>query len=270
MYRLLCTAFTLLLIYFSSSSLAEDSQTVLNQRQIFEIGISMSIPPWVIKENDSGIELDILRESLGEDKYDIRPVYLPFERAYKLFEGGKLDGVMNSKAELAGAGFLSEPVVVFHNYAISLASKGFPENISMDFLRDKSVVGFQKARHFLGPDYAAMARINPHYQEVPKQDLQINLLFIREVDFIVMDKSIFGYHWYKVNKSLSSKLAAKDFFNKKVTFHSLFEQSPYPFLFKDKQVRDDFNQGLEKIKSNGRYQNIHKSYSHLSDLYQSR
>lgn len=112
-----------------------------------------------------------------------------------------------------------------------------------------------------------MALSNSMYEEVPKQDLQINLLFIREVDFIVMDKSIFGYYWYQASKGNESVSSFKNSFKKQVTFHPLFKPSPYPFLFRDKKVRDDFNKGLQKIKLDGRYQAIHESYSHLSDLY---
>jgi polar amino acid transport system substrate-binding protein len=267
MCRYLYTAFTFLLASLSFSLQAENSPKIVDQRQVFEIGISMSIPPWVIKEDDSGIELDILRAALGNDKYDIRPVYLPFERAYRLFDNGDLDAVMNAKENVAKHGFLSDPVVTFQNYAISLSKKGFSEDISMSFLQDKSVVGFQKAKQFLGQEYAEMALTNQRYEEVPKQDLQINLLFIREIDFIVMDKSIFGYFWYRASHENPNLHVAKEKFKQKVTFHPLFKPSAYPFLFKDEQVRNDFNRGLKMIKSDGRYQEIHDRYSHLSDLY---
>lgn len=267
MYKFYYAFITSIVLSFSLSLQAEDHSDSENKRPVFEIGISMSIPPWVIKENDSGIELDILRESLGEDKYDIRPVYSPFERAYRLFESGQLDGVMNSKEGVAKQGYLSQPVVTFQNYAISLASKGFPKSIPMSFLYDKSVVGFQKSRQFLGSEYADMAQQNALYQEVPKQALQINLLFIRELDFIVMDKSIFGYYWYQASQNHRNNRVTRKRFDQKVTFHPLFKSSPYPFLFRDKAVRDDFDRGLAKLRASGRYQEIHESYSHLSDLY---
>jgi polar amino acid transport system substrate-binding protein len=236
---------------------------------VIEVGISMSIPPWVIKEDDSGIELDLLRESLKAHPYQITPVYMPFERAYKQFEAGELDVVMNAKEGVSKTGFLSQPVVTFQNYAISLASKDYPLDIPMSFLEDKTVVGFQKARHFLGEQYAQMAAKNKRYHEVPKQALQINLLFIREQDFIVMDKSIFGYYWYQATQSKPHSRQAQKRFMQSVRFHPLFPESPYPFLFNNKQVRDDFDEGLAEIKADGRYQMVIDKYNHLSDLYQS-
>lgn len=269
MFRFIYAFFAFLVSSVSLSLHAKDPSTVQSDApQRFEIGISMSIPPWVIKETDSGIELDILRASLDPERYDIRPVYVPFERAYKLFDDAQLDAVMNAKANVVKSGYLSQAVVTFQNYAISLASKNYPEDISMSFLQDKTVVGFQKAKDFLGKEYAVMARTNRHYQEVPKQDFQINLLFIRELDFIVMDKSIFGYYWYKANQGDRYSRLAKQRFSQKVRFHPLFKPSHYPFLFRDKLVRDDFDRGLSEIKSSGRYQEILDKYDHLSNLYQ--
>ena len=260
--------FALFALSVSLPLYAEDSEKPpLTQRQVIEIGISMSIPPWVIKENDSGIELDILHASLDPHVYEIHPVYLPFERAYKLFDTGKINALMNAKANVVKSGYLSEPVVTFQNYAISLVSKHFPEVIPMSFLNDKRVVGFQKAKDLLGDDYSKMTRLNRRYQEVPKQDLQINLLFIRELDFIVMDKSIFGYYWHQASQGGIKNRLAKKRFNQKVTFHPLFAPSPCPFLFREKSVRDDFDRGLARIKANGRYQKILDRYDHLSDLY---
>ena len=268
MYRRICNSLTLFLLVFSAglwaASPSLDKQT---KPKVMEIGISMSIPPWVIKENDQGIELDILRASLDQDVYHIKPVYLPFERAYKLFDAGMLDAVMNATASVASKGYLSEPVVTFQNYAISLAAKNFSTDISMSFLNDKSVAGFQKAKHLLGKEYALMAAKNERYQEVVKQDLQVNLLFIRELYFIVMDKSIFGYHWHQSTQNTDYTPAMSQRFYQEVRFHPLFKPSPYPFLFKDKALRDDFNRGLAAIKADGRYQQVLDNYDYLSDLY---
>ena len=176
---------------------------------------------------------------------------------------------MNAKAGLTQHGFLSEPVVTFQNYAISLAKKGYPVDIKMDSLSKHSVVAFQKASQLLGKDYQQAVSANPNYQEVAKQELQVNLLFIRELDFIVMDKSIFGYFWHKALKKNKFNIQAKKRFYQKIVFHPLFDASPYPFIFKDKAVRDDFNQGLKKIKENDTYQAIIEKYDHLKDLYES-
>ncbi len=242
--------------------------TSSDQARVIEVGISMSIPPWVIKENDSGIELDIIRGALEDKGYRIEPVYLPFERAYKLFDVGQLDVVMNAKPGITRHGFLSDPVVTFQNYAISLTKKAFPKDIGWEHLSTHSVVAFQKAKDLLGPDFKAAVARNKDYQEIAKQELQVNLLFVRELDFVVMDKSIFGYFWKQALQKNQLKAQARKRFEQEVTFHPIFPPSPYPFIFKSEQVKDDFNQGLLELKANGEYQQILDKYNHLRDLYE--
>ena len=263
--------FLILLALLSATLRAETTarpESLSNQPVIeIEMGISFAIPPWVIQESDSGIELDILRQALEPSGYRIIPRYLSNALAYSLFNSQKLDGVINARRSvIQNGGFLTEPVVAFQNVAISLVDKGFPDEIDMDFLQDKSIVAFQRASQLLGPEFGRMARANPHYQELAQQRLQINLLMIREVDFIVLDKSIFGYYWHQARKD-QALTQARSRLDRPVKFHYLFAPSEYVFAFQEQKVRDDFNAGLARLKDNGGYDRIIKNYDHLKSLY---
>ncbi|MDX1451338.1 MAG: transporter substrate-binding domain-containing protein [Oleiphilaceae bacterium] len=236
------------------------------QSETLEFGVSFSIPPWVIKDTDSGIELDILKEAFADSSYRIRPVYVPFALAFKLYEAGKLDGVINAKEGVFEEGFLSKPVVTFQNVAVSLKRKAFPEKFNIDFMSDKFVVAFQRARDLLGPKFSAMANSNPDYQEIAKQSLQINLLFVRDTDFIVMDRSIFGYYWHHALANYQDSKGRYNF-NQEVQLHYVFEPSPYRFLFKSEAIRDQFDKALEQMREDGRYDQILTKYDHLTRLY---
>lgn len=250
---------------FSQQSFAQTTSNE-SREKILNIGVSFAIPPWVISETDSGIELEILQKALAESGYQIKPNYLSFAMAYSLFEVDKLDGIINAKEEVLKKGFLSEPVVTFQNVAISLKDKNFPEDISISFLQDKSVVAFQKASLLLGSEFENMSKNNSSYQEVSKQSLQINLLMIRDIDFIIMDKSIFGYYWHEAQHD-PNLLQAKTQLDRDVRFHYIFKPTPYRFAFQSKEVRDQFNLGLKKLIDNGEHDAILKKYSHLSKLY---
>ncbi len=263
-FRALCLVTTITMLGFVFLQKAKANETA---PQLLNIGISFSIPPWVIKDNNSGIELDLLYAALDSQKYIVKPNYVPFAQAFKLFDAGRLDGVINAKAGVTQSGFLSDPVVTFQNVAVSLRKKGYPEDISMDFLQNKFVVAFQKARQLLGEEFASMANINTGYQEIAKQSLQINLLFIRETDFIVLDKSIFGYYWDQaVHSQTNPEIRARYF--QPVRFHYLFEPTVYHFIFKEERIRDAFNTGLKTLKQNGKYEAIFKKYDNLTDLYE--
>lgn len=237
-----------------------------NENKTLKTGISFSIPPWVIQDSQSGIELEILKKSLAPFGYEISPSFVPFARAYYLFDAGKLDLVINAKKGAVKTGFFSDPAVRFQNIAISLAEKNFPESINIKNLYDKAVVAFQNASKLLGPEFKAMADANPDYQEIAKQHLQIRLLYFRDVDFIVMDKSIFGYYWNEAYKEALTTSRHVSVYEKEIRIHNIFPPSDYSFVFKNENIRNEFNQGLETLRENGDYEKIVKKYLPMSDL----
>ncbi|MCG8613409.1 MAG: transporter substrate-binding domain-containing protein [Pseudomonadales bacterium] len=153
------------------------------------IGISFSIPPYVIQEKDNGLELEVLRQAFEVKGYTVLPSYLPLARTFMSFEDGSLDGVINVKEGMVN-GHYSDIVITFQNYAISLSEN----NLKIDSLQDlggKSVAAFQRAAFILGADFANVVLSNSDYLEVADQSLQVKQLFRDRVEVIVMEEKIF-------------------------------------------------------------------------------
>ena len=257
-----------LALFLSFAALAEETGQVpegqSDQGRQLKLGLSFSIPPWVIREEDSGLKLEIIRKAFEVSGYQIKPVYVPNSRAYKLFEQKQIDAVLSPSTPVTNIGYLSEPVTSFHNVAISLKKKGFPKDIPISFLSDKSVVAFQKAHQFLGAEFGEIAGHNANYEEITQQHLQVNLLFVREVDFIVMDRSVFGYFW---KKAVEQEYPGDERFLQEVQVHELFSKSIYHYLFLEKVVRDQFDLGLKKIREQGVYDQLVKQYAQVFQEY---
>lgn len=260
-----CCLVGILSLFFVQSFLTALASTSAKDPPL-NIGISFAIPPWVIPETNTGIELEILQEAFKVNGYRIAPNYLSFAMSYSLFEANKLDGILNVTETSVKKGFYSAPVLTFQNVAISLQEKNFPPDLKINFLADKTIVAFQKASILLGEEFGQMVAKNMRYQEVAKQSLQINLLMIRDVDFIIMEKNIFGYYWQQA-QSDPHLMRARSKLNRPVQFHYLFEPNEYRFVFATEQIRNDFNKGLEVIKANGLYDAIFERYAHLRDLH---
>lgn len=255
---ILCSA--LMLFFFSGLLSAQSEETVT-------IGVSFSIPPWVIKDSNSGIELDILNKALSLQNYSVEPLYASNERVSRMFDSGKIDGYINVKPGSKTKGYLSDTVVSFQNVAISIKNKKYPQNITVDFLKDKQVVGFQTASRRLGEEFSKMSQRSKFYREIADQSLQLNLLFIRGVDFIILDRSVFGYFWSEAISNAKKRGSFGEAFKQDVMIHPLFPKTDYAFIFKDAKVRDDFNRGLAKIRQSGQYDIILKKYDELRSLY---
>lgn len=238
-----------LLFLVQEQALAKEAPT----SSVIRVAVSFSIPPWVIQDSDSGIELEILRAAVDGKGYTIKPVYVPFERAFSMFNEGQVDALINARPNSVEGGFYSDIVVYFHNVAISLTHRAFPRRIPISYLQTARVVAFQRARDFLGDEFAEVARSNPNYQEIANQQLQINLLFFRDADFIVMEREIFKFYREQALAAPDLSESDRQKLERLVTIHPLFPPTGYRFVFRQEGLRDTFNEGLARLRENNTF-----------------
>lgn len=214
------------------------------------LAVGLTIPPYVIPETGSGIELDIVREALKKKGYTVKPKYLPFARVKRALEDGEVEGALTINLNSGIEAFYSDEHLTCENVVVTLKENNF--NIrDVTGLTGKSVVAFQDATLYLGKDFASMAKENSRYREIPKQELQINLLYTNRVDAIVLDKNIFYYH-RKHNTRVDT--------SKPVDIWYIFPPTRFRVGFVREKVRDDFNAGLKELCSSGRYDEIVEKY----------
>jgi len=120
-------------------------------------------------------------------------------------------------------------------------------------LADKTIVGFQNATLYLGPEFKAMAEHNSGYREKYNQKTQTTDLYKKRVQVIVMDVNIFKY-FRKRGAGFSTA-------TQPIVYHELFPQTNYKVAFRDKEIRDDFNEGLKGIRENSVYDQVIKNYT---------
>ena len=214
------------------------------------LAVGLALPPYNIEETDSGLELDIVREALGVEGYTVKTKFVPFARVKRELMAKKVDGALTITPASGIVTFYSDEHIVCENVVVSLKSQSFDIKKTED-LAGKRVVAFQDATRYLGDTFERMAKDNPDYREIADQMLQINLLFSGRSDAIVLDKNIFNYH-RKHNDRVDT--------TQPVNIWHIFDPSPFRVAFTDKAVRDDFNEGLRRLRESGRYQEIMEKY----------
>ncbi|MES2262219.1 MAG: transporter substrate-binding domain-containing protein [Pseudomonadota bacterium] len=221
------------------------------------MGFGLSLPPYVIQENNSGFELEIIREALAFKGHVLKPVYVAQKAMPQMLKEKKLDGAQEGSPELVegpGVFYASAPAVVYEDYAISLKKNKLSINKLAD-LKGKSIAAFMTAKEFLGPDYAAAVQDNPKYQEVATSKRQVLMLYSGGIEVLICDANIFKY----VRETEKGQVDTSP----DVTYHDIFKHTPLKSnnpVFTDKQVRDDFDAGLAQLKRSGKYQQIIKKY----------
>ncbi len=215
---------------------------------------STAIPPYVIVESGSGIELDVVREALKLNGYTVIFEHLPFPRAVEKMKSGEFDGALtiaeSARLEL-GQVYYSDSHIVFENCAVSLKSNNFEIN-DIAGLADKSIGTFQFAKLYLGPEFEKVANSHSAYRELPNTTQIVPMLFQKRVEVIVLEQNIFKYVRKKIDIIDTSA---------PVVIHRIFPDNPFKVVFLDKKVQMDFNSGLKIIRENGRYNEILNKYT---------
>jgi len=222
-----------------------------------EMLAGLSKPPFVIANEDKGIQIEIIEAAFAKsDKY-VRFTYLPLGRHLDVFQSRGFDGIITLSEDEKGRGIcLSKPYVSYQNVAVTLADLA----INIDTLEDLAnlkVAAFQNATRFLGEKYSAILKNSTSYTELADQKSQIALLFSGRVDVLVMDINIFKHLLAKKrHENPSSKV-----YNKKFVKHFIFSPKVYTAGFKNKELCQQFDQGINAIIADGSYQQIIDSYS---------
>jgi len=218
--------------------------------QEIKLALSLSIPPYVISENDSGIELDILKEAFSLSNITVKPIYVPLARLNKQIETDEVDG---SATILESLGFknvyYSDVYITYKNIAVSLKKNNI--NIkSIADLRNMDIITFQNAKKYLGLEFSQAVSQNSSYYEFYDQEKQVKMLYKDRIQVIILDKNIF--HYYRQNSVKEYK--------KEIVTHEIFPVNQYKIAFKDPKIRDKFNKGLKELKKSGRYNQIINKY----------
>jgi polar amino acid transport system substrate-binding protein len=194
------------------------------------VGSPMNSPPFVYEGEGRGIEMDLVSTIIKKMGYQVVWRHLPPKRIKHQVTQGEINIGIRSRAFASDKLFYSKPYIQFQNVAITIDPK-----ISITAIPDLSkfsVVAFQNARDVLGSDYAKAVAKCTVYMEMPNQMKQIETLFRRRSQVIILERQIFNYF--------------REQFDPKgeVRFFEIFPATPYSAVFSDKNLRDEFDKAL--------------------------
>jgi len=237
----------LILFVFTISLFAHN---IKEENKTVNIAFGFDKQPFIFgKDMLKGIEPDLLKEAFEYVGYKINAVRMTKNDLEKaLIENPTIDAVSTISANNHEF-YYSDDFTVYENYAITRKI----DNIKIDSIDDLQKINFiswKNSFNDLGKRFYEL--FNPidgisknFYHDGKIQSEDVKKFFSKEVDAILIDKTIFN--WYK---NLYKN-------NNEYEFHKIFpNKKVYPVTFKSKELRDIFNIGLRHIKQTGRYQEI--------------
>jgi len=224
-----------------------------SQAQEVTVGMG-NFEPYFIEQGTSGIFTDLIR-AVFKQMPNHQPTFLfgrSNNRLWHDFKQDNVDAVSNLFDSVELDACRSDPIFRFRDVAVTKKSAGFKIKKIAD-LTGKYIVTFQGARSFFGEEFEKTTHSkNGSYREVSRPSWQVQVLGSDSADVSVGDMFIF-LHTLKETKNL--ELSASDF-----TFHDIFPAIYTRMGFRDPQICQLFNQGLKKIRANGRYEKIYSTY----------
>lgn len=225
----------------------------LNAQEV-KVVFSYSTPPYVFTDGN-GIVVTIVKEALAYKQHTLKPVFVNIGRSMQLFKDGYVDATSIIKENSGLKSYYSDYFMQYHNAAFSLKSKHYKITTIEDLI-DYSFISFQNAHKYLGERFESVAqKSGSKYSEVADQKQQVFMLLKGRTDVIVMDRHIFKFYF---NELIADGKVENEI---EIDMFELFEPTQYSTAFKDKKLRDDFNEGVAYLKNSGRYDEIYEEYS---------
>lgn len=227
-----------------SAAMAADVRMALGEK----------IPPFCFPETNSGIEVEVLREALAYRGHVLKPRYYSFARIPVAFRAREVDAAMTDLGQdlRPDGAHYGEPAVFYDNVFISLKERNLVIRKPED-LKGLTVISFAgAARRY--PEWLAAVQADGRYYEQNDQALQVLTLDKGRYDLVLSDRNIFKYFTLQLRQTgYKPKPTAEHAFVR-------FNPMDYRPVFRDRQIRDDFNAGLKHLKDSGRFQAIYQKY----------
>jgi polar amino acid transport system substrate-binding protein len=221
------------------------------------LAVGLSLPPYVIADKRRGMEYDIVKEALALAGYELVPRFVDFGDGPRLLREGYVDGAMTMQPESGVDAHYSAVYITYRNHAMTLGARGLRSS-RMEDLAGKSILAFENARHYLGPEFARVTAGNAAYREVAEQYRQNLELLAGKVDVVVADRNIF--HWYARDPRVTRAANARQ----PITYHDIFAPTPYRIGFRHAATRDAFDGALARLEASGRRDAILRAYTSAS------
>lgn len=216
------------------------------------IAFGESLEPYVMPEDASGIEVDLVRAALEQSGHSLRPVFLSQSRLPRALNNPNVDGIATITPDSGLQAHYSDVYIHYEDVAFTLKKR----QIKLEKISDLGnwrIVAFPLATVYLGSELARLAHKNPLYQETANQLEQNRLLYRGVADVVIADRRIFQFMDKRVRDEFQEQVLP-------VQMHELFIRLPYRIAFRDKVLSKAFNQGLRQIQDKGIYQQILQRY----------
>lgn len=219
------------------------------------VAFTFSLPPYLSEDKSSGIERNIIQSALEASGYEeLSIINVHYVRAIELSKSGQVDAIVSNQSNSVYSKYIpnimaSDKTLDYVDCAITLSDRKIVLNDIHDYY-DKRIWAFKSASEVLGNEFNKMTKLNKDYTENFDQLKQLDMLAMQRIDIAISDRNIFS-------EKIKASTKYKDL---EFSFHEIGQPTPRVIRSSNKELISKFNQGLNLIKMNGRYQEVINHY----------
>lgn len=220
----------------------------------------VSRPPYIMEKEQTGIAYQLAATIFGRMDLSFRPEFVSNKRMVRELLAGNVDvavEVLPTSSKL----FYSDAFIAYRNFAVSRKIDQISMNTFSD-LRGRSVCAWQNASAHVGePLRRAIAEFS-FYKEFPLQEEQVRTWLAKKCDVILIDETLLKWHMKLLINTF--RLHGREI-DTKVDYHPFPGDNEIWFHvgFRDRALRDRFNQVLAEIRKDGTYDRIREEFVSL-------
>lgn len=125
----------LLLFVVIFGNFLNSASAVERGHETLELMAGLAKPPFIIEENVSGLQLDIIREAFNNENYQVNFHHTPLGRNITGYQQWNSDGIITLPQDYSYPGlFISKPYITYQNVAVTLAER----QLTIDSIEDLS------------------------------------------------------------------------------------------------------------------------------------
>lgn len=207
-------------------------------------------PPYMIRKPVSGLDIDTVKAALEQQGYQVDVQFYSLHRAMAELVAKRVDLVVPSFVTEQPGLFNGDPHILYRPTVFSLKSKNIQLNSIAD-MGNYRIASFQGVIGYFGAELEAATQRAPAFYQHRSMEHLIDMLMNDRADLVLLDYWIFDYFYRQSLYTIPYD--AND---------QLFPRVPAVPVFRDPDIRDAYNRGLQQIHDNGAYRQMMDKFGH--------
>jgi hypothetical protein len=231
----------ILVAYFTSAVRSRAAPNIVPEPDRHSvIAVTCPYAPFFGIGGSNGIEWRLIVSAFREFGQQVQHLYVSYEDALRYFESDDVEGVwVCGGMGIPDKGYYPSAPLLERRFVVATLADSEIEIEQLDALVEFRVGIHPDVLQVLQPQIPLALQRSENLEEIANHVLLASLFFTARIDALITEESVFNEHLSLVPRAADP--------TQPIRFHRLFEPVFPKILFKDRALRDRFDEALKKV-----------------------